>query len=53
MKVIGNYAEDGYALVEGPEGVPVTSAAAAATWPELSLRMRDGSVRVRPARDVP
>jgi exodeoxyribonuclease VII large subunit len=45
--------ERGYALVEGPEGVPVTSAAAATTWPELSLRMRDGSVRVRPARDVP
>jgi exodeoxyribonuclease VII large subunit len=45
--------ERGYALVEGPEGVPVTSAAAAATWPELSLRMRDGSVRVRPDRDVP
>ena len=44
--------ERGYALVEGPGGAPVTSAAAAATWPELTLRMRDGSVRVRPDRDV-
>ena len=45
--------ERGYALVEGPGGAPVTSAAAAATWPELKLRMRDGSLRVRPDRDVP
>ena len=44
--------ERGYALVEGPDGTPVTSAAAAATWPELELRMRDGSLRIRPARDV-
>ena len=44
--------ERGYALVEGPAGAPVTSAAAAATWPELTLRMRDGTVRVRPDRDV-
>jgi exodeoxyribonuclease VII large subunit len=44
--------ERGYALVEGPGGAPVTSAAAAATWPELTVRMRDGTVRVRPARDV-
>ncbi len=44
--------ERGYALVEGPGGAPVTSAAAAATWPELTLRMRDGTVRVRPDRDV-
>jgi len=44
--------ERGYALVEGPGGAPVTSAAAAATWPELKLRMRDGTVRVRPDRDV-
>ena len=44
--------ERGYALVEGPGGAPVTSAAAAATWPELKLRMRDGAVRVRPDRDV-
>ena len=42
--------ERGYALVEGPGGAPVTSAAAAATWPELTLRMRDGAVRVRPDR---
>ena len=44
--------ERGYALVEGPGGAPVTSAAAAASWPELKLRMRDGTVRVRPDRDV-
>jgi exodeoxyribonuclease VII large subunit len=44
--------ERGYALVEAP-GAPVTSAAAAATWPELTRRMRDGSLRVRPDRDVP
>jgi len=44
--------ERGYALVEGPGGAPVTSAAAAATWPELTVRMRDGTVRVRPDRDV-
>jgi len=44
--------ERGYALVEEPGGAPVTSAAAAAKRPELSLRMRDGSVRVRPDRDV-
>ena len=40
--------ERGYALVESPAGTPVTSAAAAATWPELTLRMRDGSLPVRP-----
>ncbi|HET8949768.1 MAG TPA: exodeoxyribonuclease VII large subunit [Solirubrobacteraceae bacterium] len=45
--------ERGYALVEGPGGAPITSAAAAGTWPELTLRMRDGSLRVRPDRDVP
>ena len=44
--------ERGYALVEAPDGTPVTSAAAAGTWPELSLRMRDGALRVRPDRDV-
>ena len=44
--------ERGYALVEGPDGAPVTSAAAAAARPELSLRMHDGAVRVRPDRDV-
>ena len=44
--------ERGYALVEGPGGEPVTSATAAATWPASSTRMRDGSVRVRPDRDV-
>ncbi len=41
--------ERGYALVEGPDGRPVTSAAAAAAQPDLALRMHDGAVRVRPA----
>jgi exodeoxyribonuclease VII large subunit len=45
--------ERGYALVEGPGGEPVTSAAAAAAQPELALRLRDGRVRVRPAGVVP
>ena len=44
--------ERGYALVEAPDGTPVTGAAAAAGWPELSLRMHDGALRVRPDRDV-
>ena len=37
----------------GPDGEPVTSAAAAAAAPELGLRLHDGSVRVRPHRAVP
>ena len=45
--------ERGYALVEGPDGEPVTSAAAAAAAPELSLRLHDGSVAVRPRGGVP
>jgi exodeoxyribonuclease VII large subunit len=44
--------ERGYALVEAPDGRPVTSAAAAAAHPELALRMRDGSLRVRPGDGV-
>ena len=45
--------ERGYALVEAPDGRPVTSAAAAAAQPELALRMHDGAVRVRPGGGVP
>jgi exodeoxyribonuclease VII large subunit len=45
--------ERGYALVESPAGEPVTSAAAAAAHEELSLRLHDGSVRVRPRSGVP
>jgi exodeoxyribonuclease VII large subunit len=44
--------ERGYALVETPAGEPVTGAAAAAAQPELSVRMSDGSVRVRPLPGV-
>jgi len=44
--------ERGYALVETPGGEPITAAAAAAAADELSLRMRDGSVRVRPLPGV-
>jgi len=45
--------ERGYALVEGADGEPVTSAAAAAAQPELALRLHDGSLRVRPHGGVP
>ncbi len=45
--------ERGYALVEGPDGEPVTSAAAAAAAPELGLRLQDGAIRVRPHGVVP
>jgi len=45
--------ERGYALVEGADGEPVTTAAAAAAQPELSLRLHDGSIRVRPHGGVP
>ena len=41
--------ERGYALVEAAGGAPVTSAAAAAASPELTLRMRDGT-RAGPSR---
>jgi exodeoxyribonuclease VII large subunit len=44
--------ERGYALVEGPDGEPVTSAGAAAAAPELALRLHDGRVRVRPEGGV-
>jgi exodeoxyribonuclease VII large subunit len=44
--------ERGYALVEAPDGEPVTSAAGAAGRPELVLRLHDGSVRVRPQPGV-
>ena len=40
--------ERGYALVEDPAGEPVTSAAAAREHAELTLRLRDGTVSVRP-----
>jgi exodeoxyribonuclease VII large subunit len=45
--------ERGYALVEDAAGEPVTSAAVAAARPELSLRLHDGRVRVRPDGTVP
>src|SRR5829696_2879587 len=45
--------ERGYALVEDPDGRPVGSAAAAAAQPELTLRLHDGSIRVRPGGGVP
>jgi exodeoxyribonuclease VII large subunit len=40
--------ERGYALVEAPDGEPVTSAAAAREQSELTLRLHDGRVSVRP-----
>ncbi|MEA2419610.1 MAG: exodeoxyribonuclease large subunit [Thermoleophilaceae bacterium] len=40
--------ERGYALVEGPSGEPVTSAAAAAAADRLTLRLHDGTLGVRP-----
>jgi exodeoxyribonuclease VII large subunit len=43
----------GYALVEGADGEPVTSAAAARAQPELTLRMHDGRLAVRPAGPYP
>ncbi len=45
--------ERGYALIEGPDGEPVTSAAAAREQPELVLRLRDGRLGVRPTRAYP
>ncbi len=44
--------ERGYALVEGPDGEPVTGAAAAAAAARLTLRMHDGAVQVRPQHGV-
>jgi exodeoxyribonuclease VII large subunit len=43
----------GYALVEGPGGAPITSAAAAGEHAALSLRMHDGRVEVRRAPPYP
>jgi exodeoxyribonuclease VII large subunit len=40
--------ERGYALVEDAAGEPVTSAAAARVQAELTLRLHDGTVSVRP-----
>ena len=40
--------ERGYALVEDPSGEPVTSAAAAREHAELTVRLQDGTVSVRP-----
>jgi exodeoxyribonuclease VII large subunit len=40
--------ERGYALVEDPAGEPVTSAAAAGAQDELTLRLHDGRLTVRP-----
>jgi len=40
--------ERGYALVEDASGEPVTSAAAAREHAELTLRLHDGRVSVRP-----
>jgi exodeoxyribonuclease VII large subunit len=45
--------ERGYALVEAPGGEPVTSAASAAAAPELTVRLHDGAVEVRPRGGVP
>jgi exodeoxyribonuclease VII large subunit len=45
--------ERGYALVEGPAGEPVTSAAGALAQSELTLRMHDGRLRVRPSGPYP
>ena len=40
--------ERGYALVEDAAGEPVTSAAAVREHAELTLRLHDGTVSVRP-----
>jgi exodeoxyribonuclease VII large subunit len=45
--------ERGYALVEGREGAPVTSAAAAGQEPDLVLRFHDGRVAVTPELRLP
>jgi exodeoxyribonuclease VII large subunit len=45
--------ERGYALVEGPAGEPVTSAASAGAQPELTLRLHDGRLTVRPDPSAP
>jgi exodeoxyribonuclease VII large subunit len=40
--------ERGYALVEAPDGAPITSAAAAREQPRLVVRLHDGGVPMRP-----
>ena len=42
--------ERGYALLEDPSGEPVTAAAAARAAPQLTVRLHDGRVAVRPER---
>ncbi len=44
--------ERGYALVEGPGGEPVGSAAAARSLPRVTLRLHDGTVDARPVEDT-
>ncbi|MEJ7891899.1 MAG: exodeoxyribonuclease VII large subunit [Solirubrobacteraceae bacterium] len=39
--------ERGYALVEGPDGAPITSADAARSLQRMTLRLHDGSLEVR------
>jgi len=39
--------ERGYALIEGPDGEPITSATTAREQPELTLRFHDGRVTTR------
>jgi exodeoxyribonuclease VII large subunit len=41
--------ERGYALVEGPDGEPVTSAESARTLDAMTLRLHDGTLPIRPA----
>jgi exodeoxyribonuclease VII large subunit len=45
--------ERGYALLEDPAGEPVTSAADARAQPELTLRLHDGRLTVRPDPSEP
>lgn len=40
--------ERGYALIEGPDGEPVASAAAARSLDRMTLRLHDGTLGVRP-----
>ena len=44
--------ERGYALVEGRDGEPLTSAAEARAAERISLRFADGRVRARPERET-
>jgi exodeoxyribonuclease VII large subunit len=45
--------ERGYALAEGTDGEPVTSAEEARAAERINLRFSDGRLRVRPERDEP